>query len=80
MLGGELERERVPRLLCELDLLVVPSIWFENAPLVIHEALATGTPLLVSRIGGMAELVDEGRTGFLFEVGTSRISPGGSPT
>lgn len=68
-LAGELQRERVAALLCELDLLVVPSLWFENAPLVIHEALATRTPLLVARIGGMAELVDEGRTGYLFEVG-----------
>ena len=68
-LAGELEREDVPRRLCEIDLLVVPSVWYENAPLVIHEALATGTPLLVARIGGMAELVAEGRNGFLFAVG-----------
>ena len=68
-LAGELARDEVARALCDLDLLVVPSIWFENAPLVIHEALATRTPLLVARIGGMAELVEEGRSGYLFEVG-----------
>lgn len=66
---GRLERADVPRVHGSLDLLVVPSLWFENAPLVIYEALAAGTPLLVSDLGGMAELVEEGRGGWRFKSG-----------
>jgi glycosyltransferase involved in cell wall biosynthesis len=71
-LVGELAREDVSRLLHATDLLVVPSLWFENAPLVILEALAARTPLCVSNQGGMAELVEEGRSGFRFELGDAR--------
>lgn len=45
------------------DWIVVPSIWWENAPLVIHEARAAGRPVLCSGIGGMAELVRDGIDG-----------------
>jgi glycosyltransferase involved in cell wall biosynthesis len=64
MLDNALPRDEVPRWLANLDLLVVPSLWFENAPMVILEALATRTPLLVSALGGMAELVEPGVSGF----------------
>ena len=67
-LGGGLRREEVTAALREIDLLVVPSIWFENSPLTIHEARATRTPLLVSDFGGMAELVQPGCDGWRFEV------------
>jgi glycosyltransferase involved in cell wall biosynthesis len=68
-LEGACTREEVARELCSTDLLVVPSVWYENSPLVILEALAARTPLLVSDIGGMAELVEEGQSGFHFAVG-----------
>jgi glycosyltransferase involved in cell wall biosynthesis len=66
---GPLDRSEVPRALASIDLLVVPSVWFENAPLVIAEALAARTPLLVSDLGGMSELVEEGRGGWRFRIG-----------
>ncbi len=66
---GPLARAEVARALASIDLLVVPSVWFENAPLVIAEALAARTPLLVSDLGGMSELVEEGRGGWRFEIG-----------
>ena len=53
----------------EIDVLVVPSVWYENSPLIILEALATRTPLAVSDIGGMAELVEPQVSGFHFPVG-----------
>jgi glycosyltransferase involved in cell wall biosynthesis len=68
-LRGALPREGVARELSSIDLLVVPSVWYENSPLVILEALAARTPLLVSDIGGMAELVEEGESGYRFPVG-----------
>jgi glycosyltransferase involved in cell wall biosynthesis len=68
-LRGPLPRERVPEALAALDLLVVPSIWFENAPLVITEALAMRTPVLASDLGGMAELARPERGGERFRAG-----------
>lgn len=49
--------------------LVVPSVWYENFPRTIVEAYASGLPVIASRIGALAELVDHERTGLLFEPG-----------
>jgi glycosyltransferase involved in cell wall biosynthesis len=49
------------------DAFVCPSRWAEAAGLVNLEAQACGLPLLGSRIGGIPEYVEEGRSGFLFE-------------
>jgi len=48
--------------------LIVPSIWWENSPLVIQEAFAAGRPVICSNIGGMAEKVINGVNGFHFRV------------
>ena len=68
-LGGALDRDGVSQALASTDLLVVPSLWFENRPLVILEALAAGTPLCVSDLGGMIELVQPGDSGWRFRAG-----------
>lgn len=47
----------------------VPSEWYENNPMTIIEAYSMGVPVIGARIGGIPEIVDEGRTGFLFESG-----------
>jgi glycosyltransferase involved in cell wall biosynthesis len=49
---------------------VVPSIWWENSPVVIQEAMRAGTPLVVSDIGGMAEKVRPGVDGLHFTRGS----------
>jgi len=66
---GALPHAQVPELLARTDLLVVPSLWWENAPLVIQEALAARTPLLVADAGGMAELVEPNVSGWRFPLG-----------
>lgn len=48
-----------------IDLLVVPSVWEEPLGRVIYEAYAHGVPSIVANVGGMPEIVDEGRTGFV---------------
>lgn len=63
--------DEVPRLLASLDVLVVPSVWSENAPLVIREAFAADVPVIASNLGGMAESVTDGRDGLLFDPGSS---------
>jgi glycosyltransferase involved in cell wall biosynthesis/MoaA/NifB/PqqE/SkfB family radical SAM enzyme len=50
-----------------VDVLVVPSIWVENSPLVIHEAQQAGVPVVTANVGGMAELVRHEVNGLLFE-------------
>jgi glycosyltransferase involved in cell wall biosynthesis len=61
-----------PGVLATLDLLVVPSIWPENAPLVLQEAKLAGVPLLCSDIGGIPEFVVPDRDGWLVPAGDAR--------
>ena len=68
-LHGPLPHADVPRAFASLDVLVVPSIWPENSPLVIHEAFLAGVPVIASRIGGIPELVTDGVNGLLFRAG-----------
>jgi glycosyltransferase involved in cell wall biosynthesis len=49
------------------DVLVVPSLWPENSPLVIHEAHMAGVPVVAARIGGIPELVADGVNGVLYD-------------
>lgn len=48
---------------------VLPSIWYDNSPLVIYESFMNSTPVIASRIGGIPELVTDGYNGVLFEAG-----------
>jgi GT2 family glycosyltransferase/glycosyltransferase involved in cell wall biosynthesis len=66
---GPIPHEQVPRALASIDVLCVPSIWPENSPLVIQEAFLAGVPVIASRIGGIPEVVDDGRNGLLFTAG-----------
>jgi glycosyltransferase involved in cell wall biosynthesis len=50
-------------------MLVVPSIWFEQFPMVVLEAMGRALPVIGSRIGGLPEIIEEGLTGSLFEPG-----------
>ena len=56
--AGAYGAEDLPALLARADYVVVPSIWWENSPLVIQEAFLHGHPVICSDIGGMAEKVD----------------------
>lgn len=51
----------------EVDVIVVPSIWTENSPLVIHEAQACKVPVITADAGGMAEYVNHRVNGLLFK-------------
>lgn len=66
---GRFDNSRLSEVHACIDVLVVPSLWAENAPVTIQEAFLTGTPLLVSDIGGMAEYVPDGKNGLQFLVG-----------
>jgi len=68
---GPYRNEDMPDLLGRVDWLVIPSIWWENSPLVILEGRAAGIPILTSNIGGMAEKVRDGVDGIHFLAGSS---------
>ncbi len=61
----------VVRVLRHYDLLAVPSLWQETGPLVVLEAFAAGIPVLGSKLGGIAELVQDGVNGWLAPAGDS---------
>jgi len=71
--GGVFAAEEVFTVLAELDVLVVPSLWRENAPLIVLQALASGLPLLLSDVEGMADQVRPGRNALLFPPGDSGL-------
>jgi glycosyltransferase involved in cell wall biosynthesis len=52
-----------------IDVLSVPSLWEEPLGRVIYEAYSHGVPVIVSGVGGMPEIVDEGRTGYVVPPG-----------
>ena len=66
---GAFERADLPGVLATVDALVVPSIWLENYPLVIHEAFSAGRPVIASRLGAIPESIRDGVDGLLFEPG-----------
>lgn len=68
---GSYDREELPTLLSEADTLVLPSIWWENSPLVLQEAKALRRPVLCSDIGGMKEKVRDGIDGLRFARGSA---------
>lgn len=69
---GAYDRDDLPALMAQADWLVLPSIWWENAPLVLLEAQAAGLPAICSGIGGMAEMVEHGVTGLHVPPGDPR--------
>lgn len=70
LFAGPIVDGRVDALFSTIDVLAVPSIWYENAPLVMLEAKRAGVPVLASHLGGMAELVRHDVDGLLAEPGS----------
>ena len=67
---GSYRSEELPRLMEQVDWLIMPSIWWENSPVVIQEAFFHGRPPIVGDIGGMAEKVRHGTDGLHFRAGS----------
>lgn len=61
--------QQLREVMARWDALVVPSLWLESGPQVVYEAFAVHTPVIGSRLGGIAELVRHGETGYLFTPG-----------
>jgi glycosyltransferase involved in cell wall biosynthesis len=67
--NGPYDRAQVNRLMQSVHAVLVPSLWWENSPVVIQEALRNRRPVICSDIGGMAEKVRDGIDGFHFPAG-----------
>jgi glycosyltransferase involved in cell wall biosynthesis len=64
---GRFDRTGVAEAYASFDVLVVPSLWPENSPLVIHEAQQHGAAIVAARMGGIPELVSDGVNGSLYD-------------
>jgi glycosyltransferase involved in cell wall biosynthesis len=67
--AGEYDEAGAAAVFAAMDVLVVPSVWYENTPFVALEALAAGVPVIASDLGGLSEIVVEDRNGALFRAG-----------
>jgi glycosyltransferase involved in cell wall biosynthesis len=63
---GTFPQTELPRRLSEIDVLVIPSRWYENSPLVLLYSLAVKTPVIATDVKGMSEFVRHGVNGFTF--------------
>jgi glycosyltransferase involved in cell wall biosynthesis len=66
---GPYGRGELSEALSSIDVLVVPSVWYENTPFVVLEAFAAGRPVVASDVGGLSELVKDGVNGRTFRAG-----------
>lgn len=69
---GHFGRDQMAEVFSQIDVLVVPSLWYENSPLVASEAFAAGKPVIASNLGGLTEAVRHGINGLVFEPGDAR--------
>ena len=69
---GTFRQEEFASVLNNIDVVVIPSIWYENTPLTALSVLAAKKVLVASNVGGLAELIQPGETGFLFPPGDFR--------
>ncbi len=73
---GRVPRERVAELILSSHGTVIPSEWYENAPLSILESLALGRAVIASELGGIPEMLEHERTGWLFPAGNENALAG----
>jgi glycosyltransferase involved in cell wall biosynthesis len=68
---GKIPNEELPELYSSIEAVILPTETYENSPTVIFESFATGTPVIVSNIGGAAEPIQDGENGLIFEPGNA---------
>jgi glycosyltransferase involved in cell wall biosynthesis len=68
---GRLDGEKLKIVFKNADIIVIPSISMETGPIVLFEAMASGCPVVGSNIGGIPDLIEEGKNGYLVTPGSS---------
>jgi len=69
--AGVYREDQLGDVLSAVDCVVIPSLWHENNTIVMREALASHIPCIVSDAGGMVEMIQEGKNGFVVRMGDS---------
>ncbi len=67
---GTFPAGQMRQVLDEMDFLVIPSTWYENSPLVLLDALASHTPVILSDVEGLTEFLEQGKNGYAFTRGS----------
>jgi glycosyltransferase involved in cell wall biosynthesis len=70
-INGEFTSEQLGDIFKEIDVMIIPSMCYENYSMVLHEAFASNIPVIVTNLGGLAEKVEDGFNGFTFPMGNS---------
>ena len=65
---GSYLKEDTKKLIKENDVVLIPSAWYENNPIILQEMIAANIPPIVSNIGSLPEMVKDKKTGFIFEM------------
>ena len=68
---NEYSSEEIGDVFEKMDVLIIPSLWYETYCFVLHESLASNVPVIVTNLGGLAEKVKDGFNGFTFPMGNS---------
>ncbi len=68
---GTFPNHQIGAIFSDLDALVMPSLWYENSPLVIYSAQAARCPVIASNMAGLSEVIEHGKNGLLFETGNA---------
>lgn len=68
---GTFSPEKIGKVFKDIDCLVMPSVWAENAPLVVKNAILAKTPVIASDIPGVRDNIENGINGLLFKMGDS---------
>ncbi|MFH1610676.1 MAG: glycosyltransferase family 4 protein [Patescibacteria group bacterium] len=69
---GRLDKKELENIYSNSDILIFPSLTYENCPMAILRAFSFGMPVIGSRIGGVSELIEDNITGWLFEPGNEQ--------
>jgi glycosyltransferase involved in cell wall biosynthesis len=69
---GKVAATDMPAIYAQSDIVVLPSVWDENQPVCLMEAMAAGLPVVASRKGGIPELINHGDDGLMFTAGDPR--------
>jgi glycosyltransferase involved in cell wall biosynthesis len=68
---GPFPPEQIDKVLSELDAVIIPSVWQENLPITLLHARSTRTPVIATRVDGIAEFIKTGIEGFLVTPGNT---------